>query len=826
MTNTLQPLLPQDKNNPYLSIYNDPIDPQKVDVYFEMALIEKIKSGMDSYHGKHLLGRLYNASFSRKTLVDTFGIAVSTLHRWGNALLTGDSIIIEQAFSGQGAEKKLTSVIEKYIISEFNKIYEYEKYKYSSIILKGVKDIFGVNLESETIRLILKNQKNKFNNIIPNESCEVSNPKSCEVSNPKSCEVSNPKSCEVSNPKSCEVSNPKSCEISDLKIGNMNTKEMVLKNEEKANTCDSAQNLASNLSNNRKYSLSNQDDSSIRIHHLGIVLALHFINKLNFDDKIVYQWLASILAGAVNIEQTASLDFESLEILLQDKCIRSRNHQRTKLKMLAVDNNADNIFKQNALLLGAKEYSYFYFDPHSISYTGLLDIIKGWCGSAGKICKVYYQDFFHDPNGNPVYFKTFDNYFDMRERFKDTLIDDFREIVFGNKNAKPTFIIDRGIFGKVKMEEIAAKKVGLVTWEKGYEKDGWDSNLKQTEFIIQRPKNNSKDIKTWKIRFIKDDNWAQIDGFYRLIVRITPPPKNGIIQPESDISILTNGYISDTEAVKAMLNRWVQENDFKYMIEHFGLNQITSYSYMNYSEVLKSVDNLSDELKKTFIKKDIYSDEYKNHKRVLNNYNTQAKTLTLKKEKNKIKQLKETEIKLKKLIEELENKDNKLFLNKISKINKKIDELDKPFEFDKENDLAQLLNNISVTEKLKKESKEKISKHELLIQKNKKYLDTEKKYYLDAVKIIARNIFYKLVEIFRPIYDNYRDDHKLIRELTQASGIIKKENDSYICKIDTSRNYDKKQMNAINLFADIISNKIYENQITKFNPFGNIEIFE
>jgi hypothetical protein len=247
---------------------------------------------------------------------------------------------------------------------------------------------------------------------------------------------------------------------------------------------------------------------------------------------------------------------------------------------------------------------------------------------------------------------------------------------------------------------------------------------------------------------------------------------------------------------------------------------------MNYSEVLKSVDNLSDELKKTFIEKDIYSDEYKNHKRVLTNYNAQAKTLTLKKEKNKIKQLKETEIKRKKWIEQLENKDNKLDSNKTSKINKKLAELDKPFEFDKEDELTQLLKNISEIEKLKSETKEKISKFELMINKNKKFLDTEKKYYLDAIKIIARNIFYKLVEIFRPIYDNYRDDHKLIRELTQASGIIKKENDSYICKIDTSRNYDKKQMNAINLFADIISNKIYENQITKFNPFGNIEIFE
>jgi len=52
------------------------------------------------------------------------------------------------------------------------------------------------------------------------------------------------------------------------------------------------------------------------MHHFGVILALYFINELEFEEKIVYQWLASILAGAVNIEQTASLDFESLQYLI------------------------------------------------------------------------------------------------------------------------------------------------------------------------------------------------------------------------------------------------------------------------------------------------------------------------------------------------------------------------------------------------------------------------------------------------------------------------------------------------------------------------------
>ena len=592
MTITLQPLLSKDKQNPYLSIYKSETEPDKLEVYFELALLEKVNNGINSYHGKHLLARLYNANFKRKSLVETFGISISTLHRWGDALLTGDELIIHKAFSGQGAEKRITCDIERFIISKFNEIYASEKYKYSSIILSGIEEIFKEKLTSEAIRPIINIQKKKFNNL-PNEPKNINTSINCEE-------------------------RKKDENIIEIKetLDGIKPEEIIPQNPIlKANSCDYCNNLHSKKQNNRKLSLSKHEGEEIRIHHLGFLLTLYLINELEFEEKIVYQWLASILAGAVNIEQTASLDFESLQYLLDQECITSKKHQHTTLTKIATEENANKIFQQNATLLNLKNNSLFYFDPHSISYTGMRDILKGWCGSAGKICKVYYQDFFHDENGNPVYFKIFDNYFDMRERFKDTLIDDFREIILDDKDAKPTFIIDRGIYGKDKMIAIAEKGVGLVTWEKGYSKDGWDSELNITNFIIQRPKNNSKDIKTWDIRFIKDESWNKIDGFYRLIVKIKPPKKGNIEQPECELSILSNGYISDLDAVKAMLNRWVQENDFKYMIEHFGLNEITSYKYYSYSDIknILKEKEFKEDIQKLLIEKELYSDEYKQH---------------------------------------------------------------------------------------------------------------------------------------------------------------------------------------------------------------------
>ncbi|MDF1547132.1 MAG: hypothetical protein P1P88_04885 [Bacteroidales bacterium] len=51
-------------------------------------------------------------------------------------------------------------------------------------------------------------------------------------------------------------------------------------------------------------------------------------------------------------------------------------------------------------------------------------------------------------------------------------------------------------------------------------------------------------------------------------------------------------------------------------------------------------------------------------------------------------------------------------------------------------------------------------------------LDTNAKNFMDAVKVLARNIFYLSFETFKEKYNNYRDDHLLFRHLTRADGII------------------------------------------------------
>ena len=468
------------------------------------------------------------------------------------------------------------------------------------------------------------------------------------------------------------------------------------------------------------------------------------------------QWLGSVLLGAMNIEQSGRLDFHALDFLLGHKTISSTDYQRTLLKSLGSDkNNITEIFRANATFIGVKNAdSIFYYDPHGIEYTGMKNILKGWCGAAGRITKINYQDFMHTVDGCPVYFEIHDNYLDMRERLLDELERFTLEIL--PDQAKPTLIVDRGVYGKGKMLELDSRGYGLVTWGKNYKKSAWDEDKKETLFKIKRCKNNSRDIKTWNIRFMTDDTWNDIPNYHRIIVRITPPDSD----VEYEVPILSNGKIVDMRAVEYMLNRWIQENDYGYLDRNYGINEITTYKEYDYSEL-------------TLREKEAYSNTYEFLLNTKKQIDAKLKKLLLEREKKQMKGESITAIK-KEQIEELKKTSSEL-------------------------------------EKEMTEAAEKVDKAEKLIRQGKKRLAHEAKYYMDAIKITARNIFYSLIAKFRPCLGNYRDDHQLLRELTRAPGHIEYRDNFLSIQLLPDRNFQPQQRNAITGFLKMMSEQINKN---------------
>ncbi len=463
--------------------------------------------------------------------------------------------------------------------------------------------------------------------------------------------------------------------------------------------------------------------------------------------------MGSVLLGAMNIEQSSGLDFHALDLLFAAKTISSSDYQRSLLKALASDkDNIKEILRSNAAFAGTgKSKNIFYYDPHGIEYTGMKNILKGWCGSKGKIAKINYQDFMHTVDGCPVYFEIHDNYMDMRERLLDELGRFDSEILHAAE--KPTVIVDRGAYGKDKMSEMDAKGYGLVTWDKNYKKDAWNEANKLSLFKIKRYKNNSRSSKTWHVRFMVDDTWNAIANYHRILVRISPPGSD----LEYEVPILSNGKVNDMPAVKYMLNRWIQENDYGYLDRNFGINEITTYRGYDYSEL-------------TLKEKEVYSNTYD----------------------FLLKSKKQIDARLKKLLLEREKKSMEgksiTFVKK-----EKIEELKKIAL-----ELSREMSNAA----------EKVDKAEKLISQGKKRLAHDAKYYMDAIKITARNLFYSLITKFRPRLDNYRNDHQLLRELTRAPGYIEYRDSVLFIRLHPDRNFQPRTSRAINGFLEIISDEI------------------
>ncbi len=108
-----------------------------------------------------------------------------------------------------------------------------------------------------------------------------------------------------------------------------------------------------------------------------------------------------------------------------------------------------------------------------------------------------------------------------------------------------------------------------MTWEKGYEKDKWQETSPCGNGSIIKTRNNKTDLKLVHYQY-QQSQWNKHPSMNQIIVRIYPKNWKVLIE----VSILTDDKQRPaTEVIELMLKRWVQENDFKYLIKHFGIDQ-------------------------------------------------------------------------------------------------------------------------------------------------------------------------------------------------------------------------------------------------------------
>ena len=611
------------------------------------------------------------------------GVDHKTMRRWGKALQSGDGEHVIKVLSGRSGRRKLTVEIESYIRMRFGPVYGHNRYDYSKRIRQEVSEVFGVSLSRETIRPLLGELKESFGQ---EETLETD----AAGKTPKGETAGH-----------CDGEDAAGPSDEDAQWA----EKQPVEGKSQSPTPD---HIARQ---------SPTPPHGVFCHHAGVLIFSAILGRLRALDEafgpLWKQWMATLLLGAVNVEQTKLFDWASLRRLF-GQVVPSTYHQRQCLADMAQPVCVSKLLRFNADELEVGRQSDFYYDPHTKQYTGGAKILKGWCAHIRSADKVLHADFVHTAEGQPVWFSLNDNYQDMRERFAEQT-PCFRRACGIEETAVLTWIIDRGIY---KMEVfknlIADEHSHLITWEKNFKKGSWDGQGKEGSFILPKARNNGRDLRHYHFKYL-DRPWFRNAGMRQLVVQATNPDQRTIV-----VGVLCDDAERPaSEVISLIFNRWLQENDFKYLDKHFGINQITSYDTLSYRDLKEEVEQ-----------KQMKSGAYK----------------ALEKECRLVRK------QLGNLLVSQKQKSRK-----DSRQHKRIEELSEQ--------LKQL-------EGKKKQTQKEISRLDYLIDQNYQKLDTKKKTVMDTLKIIARNVFYKTLDPFKEAYDNYRDDHEIFRNLTHSHGVL------------------------------------------------------
>ena len=142
-------------------------------------------------------------------------------------------------------------------------------------------------------------------------------------------------------------------------------------------------------------------------------------------------------------------------------------------------------------------------------------------------------------------------------------------------------------------------------------------------------------------------------------------------------------------------------------------------------------------------------------------------------------------------------------IKKLKKINSKIKRIPRDREKALNNNSMKqrpMRERIKELEKKLNDTPQKISRIDKLIRDEYVRLNFMPKSLMDAVKITARNIIYQLLEIFRPIWNNYRNDLVILRELITAMGHIEETETTIIIQLNPTRQFAKSEKIKIGLF--------------------------
>lgn len=746
---TSQLILGADRRNPVFSVYRD-TDREELQVYFGFELIETLAEVPESPACKLLVARLYNAGFKVKSLSEVFAVDPKTIRRWGVALRSGDADELIRVLEGRAGRRKLTAPIESFVRLRLR---ETDSGQYGAIkrLRQEINDVFQVEISTKSLGGLVRQLK---------ADCASSLVEKFAAGDEGAVEAaqSNPEAGAASGSEDGQQTG----EIASACLG-QGAQEIGVNSIARNGITDEAGPAVAE--DNGKLSpclpCPAPQAGHLWCDHAGLLIFAESLITLSACVKpaqpILTQWLGSLLLGAQNIEQTKFFNWEDLHLML-GPVVRCPMPQRLQLKTLGTEDTLAGLFAFNAGVLDGAVGTDFYFDPHTKHYTGEQNVLKGWCAKIRWADKILQSDFIHTAGGAPIYFETTDNFEDLRERFF-SVIQRARSRLQWPAERVVTYVVDRGIFGQDVFEKILADQCHhLITWQKGFVAGKWEAAQASGSLMMTRLRNHSGDLRTYSFEYL-DQAWEKDPRLRRIIVQATDA-KGRVVQ----VAILTDDTSRPAkEIILLMFQRWLQENDFKYLDKHFGINQITSYRVIEY-------DQLRDKVKDRQIKSSQRKLLGQRRQKVRQQ---QARLLLIQEQaEQRQREREQRAAELKTATPDPASSEPSPASARELKTIQAAQDRHAASSQTRRQQIQQLSLTLSQLDTEIAAATQTQSRLESMISAEMVRMEPQSKRLLDALRIIARNLFYRAIQPFKIAYDNFRDDHDYFRKLSQSPGVL------------------------------------------------------
>ena len=722
----LQDLLGTSKSNPLFRVCRD-CEQSEILLYYGLELLERFPDCPDHFAMRLCAGRLYNAGIRKRDIAEAFGMDIRTIARIAGAMKEADPDRLFLILRGRQRARKLTPEIASFIREMLDAAFSLHPRRPSRYLRELVEKVYGVSLSAETIRPFLGEYRKRSGGP-PEENTQTS----------------------------CDPFKEPSDESEEVAASQRIPEEQITDVDTRRKAVDSP-------AVDRKRSACSASTPRC-LPHAGLLLFLPMLNDLaevdRRDGPLLRQLAAGVLMGAPNLERTKLLDSSCLSFLLGPLRWRSPPALRKQLHRLAAEPGLrEALLRFNARMTGHERPEYVYFDPHTKSYTGEHPVLYGWVASKKRVDKAIHGDWFHSPDGFPLWHRLQDNYEDLRARFLPACRDMRRDLCIPEDHPL-CVVVDRGIYGLDALETIGEEPgLSVLTWDPASaEGEGPSPQADVQSFDLVRNRNDSGDrivtrIEAW------ESPLCRVPGARRVVFRTVPDESTPL--KAAAVLEVGGGGLSPREIVERMTGRWVQENDFKYQIEHFGLHELTSYTVVSYEEIAESLQDrqVPNALRRALVEQ---SGELKTELGKLlvsvrmDKQRLEREMARLEEFNHALQQAETTRehADLHRKATGCVNGFEKIYARVRAKQNR-ADDVDKTLD--------------TIRKQITK-LPETVSRLQSLIDKGNVRHHLETKMFFDTLKMIARNMFCLRLREFRKHYDNLRDDHVILRALTHGAG--------------------------------------------------------